>query len=393
MPPTPPLPATDDFDALADLFLTDDPPRADSSPAPGQKRATPRPNTCRRPMLELLVQGHLPVRAAPWASQYARERAAAIEEVVALVRHGQDHLSVELFGETEEVAAAFDRESDALRHAADRAALVILQLDEVHQAAAAADPRLKAVTVLAGANEAAVVAAYRTLKGLASVLAPASSAEDDPLTDLQVALVSVDRAEAGDALDRLRRAVAVFLDRPLRLACTIERIAPTGARSLYRGESALGPVEVLERLTAPRDARMDCSHQRRESSPAAHAVAPVAETSLASLVEGLVLLHFGPPEDPSVEIAADRAGVLHLLCADDDGKGVGRLVAAEAWAMKHRPLLSAAAGPDARIDQSKPVVLHLFTDSPKSVRHLLDADLRVHAIITPGNGARSIELN
>lgn len=138
---------------------------------------------------------------------------------------------------------------------------------------------------------------------------------------------------------------------------------------------------------------MDCSHQRRESSPAAHAVAPVAETSLASLVEGLVLLHFGPPEDPSVEIAADRAGVLHLLCADDDGKGVGRLVAAEAWAMKHRPLLSAAAGPDARIDQSKPVVLHLFTDSPKSVRHLLDADLRVHAIITPGNGARSIELN
>lgn len=382
----------DEYDALADLFLSDDEPvaaRAIPGELPrGAKRSEPS-----RASIELLVQGHLPVRAAPWASQYARLRAAALRAPVGLIRMVGGQLAVEVFG-TEETIEPTDEAMRAVERAASASALLIVQLDEVHQAAMAADPRLAAVTVLAGTNEAAVVATYRTLKGLAGVLAPAAAGEaESPPTDLQVALVTNDDADARDALERLRRAASVFLDRPLALAATVGKIVPTGAIALYRGESSLGPGRLMD-LLAGGAAVTESVEPRVEPKVArtpqrAEASSKNAE-SLARFVEGLRSLPIRCPDDAMVELALDAGGALHLLRADSDSRGVERLIAASGWAMKHAALIAAAG---CGIDAKRAPVLHLFTAAPKSVRHLFDADMRVHLLAPVGAEWFCTELN
>ncbi len=392
--------ATDEFDALADLFLSDD----DSTRGfEDSASASKRPMETRRAAIELLVQGHLPVRAAPWASQYARLRSSAMQSPVALIRLVGGNLSVEMFGvESAECGAAVDA-ADAVREAMRCAALLIVQLDEVHQAAIAADPRVAGVTVLAGVNEAAVVATYRTLKGLAGVLAPAVDGEEPP-TDLQVAFVTTEDGAARDALERLRRAASVFLDRPLALAGTVGKIAPTGAVPLFRGECEMGPGRLLDLLTGDAGAKADRTRgvvegaHARDEVAAATRVNPVVDphtahrefVSLARFVEGLRSLGVRWPDDSAVELAVDAAGRLHLLREDVDGRGVERLVGAAAWAVKHAALLSAAG---CGVDFQQPAMLRLFTGVPKSVKHLLDADLRVHVLARVGAEWYCAELN
>lgn len=412
----------DEFDALADLFLGDEPrgtnSLGESVPPPGgatdrgSGRSVPFARTAptvqshdrwhgNRAAVELLVQGHLPVRAAPWASQYARLRSAATHEPVALVRLLGGRLSVELFG-AERIAPTADADS-ALRTAAASSSLVLLQLDEIHEAAVVADPRMAAVTVLAGTNEAAVVATYRTLKGLSAALAPASPA-DDPPTDLQVALVSNDEASARDALERLRRAAAVFLDRPLALAGIVGKITQTHAVAIYRGECVLGPAGVMALLAEPHapdsgrepdDSNGTVAREQAPPRPLRRIPDPrtcsgPAPHVLAAFVSGLVPVGARWPDDESVQFALDQAGSLHLLREDADDRGVDRLVAAAAWAVKHAALLRAAG---CSLRTEKPATLHLFTGAPKSRRHLLDAPIRVHLLAPAGDAWCCVELN
>jgi hypothetical protein len=396
----------DDFDALTDLFLADDAPPAAPPPVPALQPAT----------FELLVQGHLPVRAAPWSSQYARVRAASLNAPVALIRLGSEHASIELFGHAGPLPAA-DSPETALRDAARLARLLIIQLDEIHQASFASDPRLTAVTVLAGANEAAVVAAYRALKAFSAVL-PATPVSDDPTTDLQVALVSNDAAAANDALERLRRAAAVFLDRPLRLAASIDRIAPTGALPLFHGECSLGPGRLLDFLT-----KEQCAAEEHTPDPVARALRlptlPVEEaspstepaptpsdnhappsspapdtasvtTSLTTHITTLSLLAARCPDDPAVELALDSDGSLHLLRDADAAHSVEGLLAAVAWAERHRAVLSLTL--KSGVLKDAPFILHLFTRAPKTVLHLLNSQIRLHLLTAPDSPS-CIDLN
>lgn len=391
-------PAGDEFDALADLFLGDDEPRGvPSEPVSRAAAATPSMKP-RMAAVELLVQGHLPVRAAPWASQYARLRASALHAPVALIRLVGGNLSVEMFGMDSPDLDETTDANGAVSAAARCAALCIVQLDEVHQAAVAGDPRVAAVTVLGGANEAAVVATYRTLKGLAGVLAPAAEGNEPP-TELQVAFVTTEEGASRDALERLRRAAAVFLDRPLALAGTVGKIAPTGAVPLFRGECEMGPGRMLDALMNPErhssaserdaDPRADST---RISAPkaSAPAAAPPSGASLARFVAGLRELSVRCPDDSSVELAVDAGGRLHLLRQDPDSRGVERLVSVSAWAVKHAALLASAG---CGVDFRHAPVMHLFTESPKSVRHLLDADVRVHILARAASEWYCAELN
>jgi hypothetical protein len=76
---------------------------------------------------------------------------------------------------------------------------------------------------------------------------------------------------------------------------------------------------------------------------------------------------------------------LHLLALDeDDSNPTASLLAAQAWTKLNRQILAAACATalGSAIDPDKPATLHLFTDRPKRVRHLLDADIRVHFVGT-----------
>lgn len=385
---SPPAPdaASDEFDALADLFLADDEPAAGprrASSAREEPACGPVPQST---AVELLVQGHLPVRAAPWASQYAKLRAAESGAAVALIRSLGGHLSVELFGFGGAAEPALDG-LDALRAARKAASACIVQLDEVHQAAVASDPRIAAVTVLAGTNEAAVVASYRALKGLAAVLAPADERAEPP-TELQVALVASDEAPARDALERLRRASAVFLDRPLINAGTLHKIMPTGAIPLFRGDSALGPGQVMDALFADEPV-LSCEPgaQRGAAQPAD---ACIDAGPLARFIKGLCPSEIAFPDDPEIAIAVCPEKRLHLLRRDHDGRGVERLVSASAWSVKHAALLKAAG---LAAEPGRAPVLHLFTETPKSIRPLLDAELKVHLLVSCGGQWCCVELN
>ncbi|MBL8745119.1 MAG: hypothetical protein JNK58_02050 [Phycisphaerae bacterium] len=386
--------SADEFDALADLFLGEDETRepfVDEDTPPARSRSAKSPAA---PALELLVQGHLPVRAAPWASQYARLRATTTQAPVALVRLTGGNLSVEIFGsESEEFRDDADA-ALAVTNAARIAKHVIVQLDEVHQAAFAGDPRVASVTVLGGANEAAVVATYRTLKGLSGVFTPAAEG-DEPPTDLQVAFVTTEEGADRDALERLRRASAVFLDRPLAHAGTVGKIGPTGAVPLFRGECQMGPGRLLDLLTntAPAEGAPHSRPAARRPVPSRDLPTPSAPGSpdhLSRFIPGLKAINARCPDDPTVELAVDKGDRLHLLRQDNDGRAVERLVSVSAWAVKHAALLSAAG---LGADFSHPPAMHLFTSEPKSIRHLLDADVRVHLLATVGAEWYCTELN
>jgi hypothetical protein len=56
------------------------------------------------------------------------------------------------------------------------------------------------------------------------------------------------------------------------------------------------------------------------------------------------------------------------------------LVAVEAWARKHAKLLAMAAGGAMGGGDTKPIRRHLFTATPRGVRHLLDTDAEVHLL-------------
>src|SRR5690606_23357836 len=127
---------------------------------------------------------------------------------------------------------------DAVRHARALAPEWIVQVDELSEAPLAADDRLSAITLLTSANEAAIIAAYRAIKGLTSAIGEESAIETaapDAQPAMRIAIMGASPAEADRALARLRNACSMFLGRPLELAACVERIGPTSAATLYRG--------------------------------------------------------------------------------------------------------------------------------------------------------------
>ncbi|MDX2114697.1 MAG: hypothetical protein SFZ24_03625 [Planctomycetota bacterium] len=416
-----------EYDAIADMFLDGPdtrsaPAAAPTAPHPAPARAPEPPLGARglrphhlpaapRPTLELLVQGHLPVRAAPWSAQFARVRAETTGQTVALVRFASGSLAIDLFTprprpQNEPPLAHAD---EAIARALSSAQRIILQLDELDQAAACEDPRVSAVTVLAGGNEAAVVAAYRTLKAVlvggdhAADLRAARGESAPPAPG--VALVGVGPDDAERVMTKLRHAAALFLGSTLELAAVVEKVAPTGALSLYRGPTDLSPPALLDRLSgaapapAPAPGRTTSPDPqpapRAANTPGATAPAPgTVDASAPALAPLLGYIPLAPacPDDPRIELAVDALGGLHLLTLDEDDRGFERLALAARWARRHIALLAAAARPHT-LSLDRPITPHLFVRDARAARRLVDADVRVHALVPASATPGALDLN
>jgi len=432
-PPASSPSSADAYDALAELFLgeeahafdrrPDTPPepeqpppslrlaREEDAPANAEQTASspsdhpelsPSQDATARtddqPRFEGLILGHLPSLPGAWALAYAGSLAARSRRPVALASHrdaraeialvdpGQDLDAPGVWGDPSTLGAAAEG-------AARRADRWIIRTDAIDEPTLAASPRVDALTLLTGADEAAVVSAYRTLKALAASF----ESLDHPPPSLRVAIMGAAEGEARDVIVRLTRAAATFLRQPLEIAGVVPRIGAVPARRLYEAPSTDGAAAMLE--TLDRSVR-----QARERSAAA-LDAPSPRSVDADAEPAATTTRSAPPETPArrpgrpltphiptlraleprcpwardVELAADESGGLHLLVSAREG-AMRALTIAEAWAREHAELLRLACRSEVDLDLTRPVERRLFASDPSAVRRLLDAPIRVHLL-------------
>lgn len=446
-----------EHDALAELFLGDAPfapapmdPRGGESPVvrassgnPGVSGSGIRPGVMQevgrfegsavraarpvddaeegRPLVELVILGHLPVRASLWVRQYACLSARKRNETVALVRAAGGSVAIDVITghESAQVETVDDVETGMTiaRHAAAR---VVLRVDETVEPELLERGGLDEVTILTGADEAAVVASYRLIKTLAAALDDRLDPDAGPR--LRVAVMGNPGPEIESARQKIAKACKAFLDRPIEILDASGRIDATGTVTVCRSDAAEAAETALDLLlgasaapatpapgpaaglrlteTAPAEpAPARALHEEPEivvlaraaDADASKPVEPVSAVTrlrepLACLVEGLGPIEARCPSAPGVELACDGRGGLHALVTDDRGAGdaVAALLTASAWARANLALLiRAEAGvaiPSSDPRETDGARLHLLARRPSAVRAVLDTEVRVYAL-------------
>ncbi len=394
-----------EYDALADLFLGDEhrPASAQASlrlvedetteadPPEALKPAGPLP-------VDAVLLGSLPVYASAWITQFVRAESARVDAPIALVRTLAGEGSVDILGldtntDAPTRASTLD---DAINAAATHCARVILRTGETSEVELATHEGVASVVILTGIDEPALIAAYRTLKSLA----PRWSGRTTP-PRVRIAAMGASEEQGRRAFEKIARAARVFLETPLEYAGHVERIEPAPSVCVFRGPTDADNDAVIRSVNRPRSKAMEqpappaapmIEHKPAPVDPpvsetppvqAAERTLPTDQTTLAARLENLAPVPFSIPRCDGVELAADSSGGLHLLARDeDDANPTALLLSAQAWTKLNRQILAAACATalGSAIDIDRPATLHLFTDRPKRVRHLLDADIRVHFV-------------
>ena len=209
-----------------------------------------RPVDPRSTLVECVVIGHVPVLASAWASQYAREVARASGKSVAMLRLRGGGVSVEIVddpsrtSEPDELAMEGDVRR-AMQAASRLATRWIVHADAGLEAELAADPSVRLITLLTGADEAARVAGYGAVKRLSEVLPP--SGEVGPL--IRVATVGVGADKAAAAGQKIVEAVRHFLGREAQqAACTDKLRSVRAPRMLFMGDMTAAPTDILQMI-------------------------------------------------------------------------------------------------------------------------------------------------
>ncbi len=414
-------PVEEQCDALADLFMTGGPlaPERSEVPVSPCSRVGPRaanakivresPVPALRPEsapIEAMVLGHLPVLASAWGPQFARFVASGQPPAppcpVALLRFRAGSLSIELFGVPPSAGEAPEPETD-LTAAIDRAARMasrwLVSVDatcEPDLADLLKSRTISALTILTGADDAATVACYRTLK---SLLGPDAGFDGEPLPVRIAVMGPHDPVGAGE---RLARAAETFLGfRPVVVNAGA-RIEPAPALLVYRGPADLGTREVLAAITRTSkptepvpEPILGATVEPPTSIPTSPAASvPQPEISgrasdLAALLPGVRPLALTCPYARDVRFGVGADGSLHALAWDDPAgeAPVASVASAGAWAAVNAELIAAAC-PGIVSPAERGVVQHVFTREARRLRGLLDSSVKVHLVLsTPGNDA------
>lgn len=414
-----------DFDALADLFLGE--PERGAPALRLTEDASDRADDDARPLVrEVLLLGHLPVRANPWVAQYARLCAEREGVPVALIRMGAGQMGIDLYGMDPDFreCQAESTSEDAIERVARMASHVILQVSDEDDVTLATCDAADRVTVLTAANDAAVVSVYRTAKRLAGLVG-----------EIGVAVMGESETRARAAVAKLAQASRAFLDLEIVERGIIDRMGPTGGAMVFLGECESSHEEIAVRLAELREpdgcaaeigepivraapepeapvfigeieprtvtreaeqhAAVDAGEARVDRQQVSSAPRAVEDArGVAMTAMGLTPIGASCPDDEGVTLARDEDGAVHLLVADEGRRGMERLASVRAWAGKHARLLCAI---DPKIETGEPMVLHLLTARPRDVRHLLECEVKIHALRRAderiGTGWVCLELN
>ncbi|MEL7473738.1 MAG: hypothetical protein AAGK04_10515 [Planctomycetota bacterium] len=389
-----------------------------------QPRLTRRALAPRR--VEAVVLGHLPVLPSAWVGVYAHHRASVSGRAVALTQLRPDRATIEWCDRSSEPSPSACASLDlAIERAANADWLV--RLPELAEPSLAQLSGLTHLTILTGSDEAAVVATYRVLKALASTLSSATTGASAPR--LSVAVLggpgARGRATAAAGAERIGATANAFLELEPDIEIFQGRIEPRARHTLFNGPAPTAQ-EVLDRITSTRDTALDdrkaanahvaepkgpglldgVQADLNESiAPPILSVATAAEASSstdvpaaidrptpewAARIEGLEPLGLECPYAPSVELAKDPVGRLHLLAEAMDAQGrptppgdaAASLLNAAAWAHDHRRLL---AFKDERLEswltEADSTALHLIVTDARDARPLLDTSLTLHLAV------------
>ncbi len=379
--------ATDEFDALADLFL--DEPASRSTPPAHMPSSAPIPRRIEPARqaapdgLELVVSANVPRPIGGWLVAHARTRAASLRAPALLIR-ADDGLAD---AQRVEPHAGHRREAGSTT-----CAHTIIVASDSDTLDASLGKRVQRITVLSGAGETGAIAAYAVIKRLAAT----QSAKSGSGPSIGVCFVGATREKALVAHRALRRACESFLATHVEFAGSIERPDHAPCETVWRSSEgslaeAVREAERTERspsTASPTTTRTQPARRapaRSVATPAQDTFRP-APPPVPTLREEIEL-PARCPEAREVRFRVDPQGGLHLHVEDaaaSAADAAAGLLAASAWAERHHDTLDAlaqaAGAPALRTD--KPVC-HLTTRDARRVRPYLDTSLRLDVLAVP----------
>ena len=346
--------------------------------------------------IELLLPAHLPVQGGLWLVPYAGREATQGTSI--LVRMHEDTIDVAVLGQGNFDVTSCVSMEDVLQK---------INAPNIHwvvQPPTDADPTsllhcdADRVTLLSGADQAAVVGAYRLLKGLIT-----TSGDANELPNIQLVIVGAEERAATDAATRIvqtaHHQLGVHVEVGTALPAMGSSTKVISQVSFPRGSNV---VDLLGRIRNGEITEEACPTTTRFAKPvvpvipepstevASEAViqpestdqrinttVAVNETATyASYVDGLLAITPRCPEHEQVELAVDSNGCLHILA---DAQNIRDISIVSAWAARHYALLAMACG-GLCIDTTTPPVQHLFTSDAVSVVDLYGTGLRMHLL-------------
>ncbi|MEO1007946.1 MAG: hypothetical protein AAFX79_05230 [Planctomycetota bacterium] len=351
--------------------------------------------------IELLVLGNLPVFAGAWASQYARERSVASNRPIALLSLDDDEGRLDLFGldadASNEPLRSHAALPDALRDARRRGASLVVRLPASEASWLAAERASASVTVLTGADDPAIVGAYRTLKAISQDL----ESGDGPA--MRTVIAGSEDADAGRAGEKLRAAAMRFLGLEVEVGAPLQRIDAGRSAELYCGpkpewadvldvieafreipEITRPPVPPANTEAADHDTPEPAAVVAEECESMNGRARPIRTGDAASLAAALDLeaIDIDCPYARSVVLAVDARGTIHAVGRADDAEdaasAIRDLVIASSWLRDHTELVACAIG---RPLQPKPCERHVVLRDARGALALAQGELRVHAAI------------
>ena len=350
-----------------------------------------------RKTIELLLPAHLPVQGGLWLVPYAgRETLGGIS---ILVRMHEDTVDVAAIGEGDIDLTSCSSMEDVLQRVGNQTAHWIVQPPTDADPTSLLHCDADCVTLLSGADQAAVVGAYRLLKGLI-----ASSGEESEIPTIRLVVVGAEERAAKDAASRIvqtshhQLGVAIDVGQPLPamgsssnvlsqvsfkrssnvvdVMCRIRNFEsddeqlPTTARYETPTESQQGSAVMSPKSESPIEGHQEKTHEVVHSTQETR--------TFASYVDGLLAITPRCPEHDHVELAIDSDGCLHVLADASDFRDVAIV---SAWATRHQQLITLACG-GVEIDGDTSPVQHLFTDVAVSVADLHGSGLHLHLLAT-----------
>lgn len=358
------------------------------------------------PRIECLLPGHLPVRAGVWFLPCAQQLAGA-ENSGVLMQMETSQADVTTFG-TGAVDGNRTAVLDSLAQQSRR--WFVLPSHDTSPADVAALGADR-ITLMTGADQAAVVAAYQTIKSIVS----GSELEASRL-DLGLFIVGSSEATAKETSDRLMHTVQRQLGCELTLRGSMPQVEMVeGGLHRVRLDATAGPAGLIADIRRAISSAVVCAPEEvpplavppplSVTPPEPHEVeldnpdvTPVAKSvptidagrveddSLARCVDGLSLLPVRCPRHPAVELAVDANGALHSLAMAD---ALHEVLAVQAWSRAHASLLALAC-PSAGIDIECDPVVHMCTDDARAVTGLIDTEIVLHLLVMVEVGGRSV---
>ena len=329
----------------------------------------------RLPTVSLLHVGNLPVTSGPWISQFA-DALAKREGPVGVIRFDRDEVVVEVFGSPDVVLPTHGDSVISSLINGESSGIGRWLVHSPHEGfALAGSEGLDVPTVISGADEAAVTAAYLALKQMSD----AAIERGRSISSAFISFAGAGPVAADAAMARLSEATRSFLGIELHPAAPVQQLGRLGVsvRAMYsvqsfpsataiirdvcraRREWAAGATGPGRAATAP--VRTAASNPQdepvsarvfgtsvpggvgRETPARVNSPLPAAGIglpgSIASVIPGLRALGVHCPAEPDIELAVDSSGALVVLGRAEQ---VARTRVVKSWAIEHRQLLGLA---------------------------------------------------